>query len=319
VDGGVTTLDSPTYDVSGLSTVAVSYWRWFSNDQGNSPGEDAWVVQVSGDGGSTWSTVENTTASSSAWQQVSFVVNDLVADPTALKLRFQAADLGSGSLVEAAVDDLTISASTGVADLLAPVVSVQSPSGGVYANGLNLGVRWTASDDVGIVHARVRLSLDGGVTYPMLLAEGPLDGALDWTVDVPTDQASYAARVRVEVLDGQQRVATALSGAFTIEPGTTGAAELPTALALSQNHPNPFNPQTVIGFSLPRAQDVRLKIFDVQGKLVRTLVEGRIEAGVHQVTWRGQDDRGSQVASGLYFYRLSSEDGDHVRKMTLLK
>jgi len=319
IDNGVTTIDSPTYDVSGLGTVAVTYWRWFSNDQGNSPGEDPWVVQVSGNGGGTWATVENTTASSSEWQQVSFVVNDLVANPTAVKLRFQAADYGAGSLVEAAVDDLTISASTTVADLLAPTVTVQSPSGGVYANGQNLAVAWTASDDVGVVHARVRLSLDGGVTYPLLLAEGPLDGSLDWTVDVPSDQASYAARVRVEVLDGQERLASALSGAFTIEPGTTAAPEVPRALALDQNHPNPFNPQTVIGFSVPRAQDVRLKIYDVQGKLVRTLVSGRLEAGVHQVTWRGRDDRGGQVASGLYFYRLTSDDGEHVRKMTLLK
>ena len=60
-------------------------------------------------------------------------------------------------------------------------------------------------------------------------------------------------------------------------------------------------------------------VYDVQGKLVRTLVDGHQGAGVHEVTWRGRDDRGGEVASGLYFYRLRSDGGDHVRKMTLLK
>ena len=273
----------------------------------------------SGDGGSSWATVENTTASNNAWQQVSFVLNDLFAQPTQMKLRFRAADEGSASLVEAAVDDLLVRASTVVADVAAPTVAVQSPDGGVYANGQTLDVAWTAADDVGVVHANVWLSLDDGATYDQLIGSGPLDGALDWTVDAPVSQPSYDARVRVEVLDGQERLAVAESAAFIIEPGTTAADEVPAALVLDQNHPNPFNPQTVIRFSLPRAQDVSLRVYDVQGKLVRTLVDGHQGAGVHEVAWRGRDDRGGEVASGLYFYRLRSDGGDHVRKMTLLK
>jgi len=56
-----------------------------------------------------------------------------------------------------------------------------------------------------------------------------------------------------------------------------------------------------------------------QGKLVRNLVQGLQPAGRHEVVWQGRDERGSEVASGLYFYRLTTEDGDQVRKMTLLK
>ena len=64
------------------------------------------------------------------------------------------------------------------------------------------------------------------------------------------------------------------SGVFTIELSTTDTPDVARTLALEQNHPNPFNPQTVIVFSLPRAQDMSLRIYDVQGRLVRTLVQG---------------------------------------------
>ncbi len=147
--------------------------------------------------------------SSNAWQQVSFVLNDLVASPTSMKLRFQASDDATGSLVEAAVDDLTIAAGTSVADLLAPTVSVQSPSGGTYANGMTLGVAWNAGDDVGVVHARVWLSLDGGASYDLLMGEGPFDGNLDWTVNVPADRlGSYSARCGSRCSMGMERLAS---------------------------------------------------------------------------------------------------------------
>jgi hypothetical protein len=125
--------------------------------------------------------------------------------------------------------------------------------------------------------------------------------------------------VRVDVLDGLAREASAESGEFTIELSTTDAPDAARTLALAQNHPNPFNPQTVIVWSLPRAQDMTLRIYDVQGRLVRTLVQGAQAAGRHEVTWKGRDDRGGAVASGTYFYRLVSQEGTLVRKMTLLK
>ncbi len=318
VDGGATSITSPVYDVSGLSTVEVSYWRWTSNDQGNNPGGGTWIVQASNDGGANWVDVENTSASVASWQQVAFVLNDYFATPGQLRLRFEAADVGAGSLVEAAFDDLLIAASEVVADETAPTVAISSPSGGVWGIGSTLPVAWTAGDDVGVVHVVVSLSLDGGATFDTELASGALDGALDWPIDVPGGVGSYDARVRVEVFDGQQRTAVATSGAFTIEAGTT-AAPIPAAVVLGQNHPNPFNPHTVIAFSLPRAQAVTLRVYDLQGKVVRTLVAGEQPAGHHEVTWRGRDDQGGAVSSGLYFYRLTTADGDQVRKMTLLK
>ncbi len=78
-------------------------------------------------------------------------------------------------------------------------------------------------------------------------------------------------------------------------------------MSLVGNHPNPFNPMTVIRFALPTTQDVELSVFDVRGQRVRTLVHGTMPAGHHEVTWQGRDEGGRQVASGTYFYRLATD------------
>jgi flagellar hook assembly protein FlgD len=86
-----------------------------------------------------------------------------------------------------------------------------------------------------------------------------------------------------------------------------------------QNYPNPFNPSTTISFVLPEAAQVSLKIYDVTGQLVQTLVEGFVEAGRHQVVWDGANQHGVPVASGVYFYQLQAGEFKQVRKMSLLK
>ena len=100
---------------------------------------------------------------------------------------------------------------------------------------------------------------------------------------------------------------------------TTAADDVPAVLALERAFPNPFNPQTTIGFALPRTGDVTLAVFDLRGRMVRRLVAGELAAGHHQVVWRGQDDRGRQVASGTYFYRLDADGETRTGKMLLVK
>jgi flagellar hook assembly protein FlgD len=95
--------------------------------------------------------------------------------------------------------------------------------------------------------------------------------------------------------------------------------ERPLRFALGQNAPNPFNPVTTIEFTLPHDGDASLKVFDLRGRLVRTLFDGPQFAGARTVEWNGRDASGARVASGVYLYRLLA--GNHVeqRKMTLLK
>ncbi len=99
----------------------------------------------------------------------------------------------------------------------------------------------------------------------------------------------------------------------------TAEMVLPRVLAIEGNHPNPFNPQTVIEFSVPVANNVELTVFDMRGVRVKTLVNDVLDAGYHQAIWMGRDDGGRMVASGAYFYRLRSGKEALVGKMLLVK
>jgi hypothetical protein len=90
-------------------------------------------------------------------------------------------------------------------------------------------------------------------------------------------------------------------------------------LTLSQNHPNPFNPSTRIGYYLPERSDVRLVIYDVNGRRIRTLVRSGKPAGSHAVEWDGRDDRGTAVASGVYLCKLEIAKAQRTIKLVLLR
>jgi hypothetical protein len=90
-------------------------------------------------------------------------------------------------------------------------------------------------------------------------------------------------------------------------------------IELSQNVPNPFNPQTTIRFTLPASDRVSLAIYNASGQLVKTLVEGVQPAGSHDFVWDGHDAKGASVSSGVYFYRLTAGKFNQTKKMVLLK
>ena len=94
---------------------------------------------------------------------------------------------------------------------------------------------------------------------------------------------------------------------------------VPTAFALAQNFPNPFNPSTTIAFQLGLPSQVELSIYSVGGQRVRTLFSGALPAGPHRQQWDGRDERGERVASGAYLYRLSASDFVATRQLMLLK
>jgi hypothetical protein len=106
-------------------------------------------------------------------------------------------------------------------------------------------------------------------------------------------------------------------------PGTaTGVSEiaLPQAFELYPNVPNPFNPATTIGYAVPAGGgEVSLRIFDVNGRLVRTLIDQNETAGRKTITWYGRNDAGQLVATGVYFYRMTAPGFEQTRKMILMK
>lgn len=94
---------------------------------------------------------------------------------------------------------------------------------------------------------------------------------------------------------------------------------LPAQFALYQNHPNPFNPLTTIGFSLLRSSAVGLEVYNILGENIRSLVSGRMPVGTHSVIWDGRDENGAEVPTGIYFYRLETDEFLDTKKMLLLK
>lgn len=94
---------------------------------------------------------------------------------------------------------------------------------------------------------------------------------------------------------------------------------IPASFILHQNYPNPFNPETEISFELPKAANLELTVYNILGQEVVKLIDGFVSAGHHSVTWNGTDQYGTTVASGIYFYRLYSNEFTDKKKMILLK
>ncbi len=88
---------------------------------------------------------------------------------------------------------------------------------------------------------------------------------------------------------------------------------------LNGNYPNPFNPTTTISFSLPAEQDIELAIFNIKGQKVKTLYSGTADIGEHNVVWEGRDKNNKQVSSGIYFYKLTTNNKELTRKMLMMK
>jgi hypothetical protein len=155
------------------------------------------------------------------------------------------------------------------------------------------------------------------------------DAAGDWYVTVSrmvTQVEAFGHRkmaialmaaTSLESLRAQGMLALEAYGALSgVDDGHTA---LPRTVALDQNFPNPFNPQTTIRFSVPSTTRAQVVVYNVCGQKVRTLFDGSASAGDHSVVWDGADDSGSPVASGIYFYRLIADTETISRTMVLLK
>jgi len=140
--------------------------------------------------------------------------------------------------------------------------------------------------------------------------------ALAWTQG---DGPSYEAPFRVIAhMDEGNWASDPMSG-YSVNNMETGVPDIITEVELSQAVPNPFNPATEIAYAVPSRCRVRLSIYDVSGRLVRTLVDRDVEPGRHSAIWLGRDEGGNEVGSGVYFYKLAAGDTSLRRSMTLLK
>ena len=95
--------------------------------------------------------------------------------------------------------------------------------------------------------------------------------------------------------------------------------QIPKQYALYHNYPNPFNPTTTIEYDMPKSEYVRLAIYDILGRHIRTLMDTRHQAGHFQTTWDGTDERNMPVAAGVYFCRMEAKDFVKVIKLALVR
>jgi PKD repeat protein len=137
----------------------------------------------------------------------------------------------------------------------------------------------------------------------------------DKTKTPPVDWCFTVTDVSLAGYTWNQGDTTGCESTTTLGIGGPAAAKLlPSDYALSQNYPNPFNPTTEIEFALPQASNVSLSIYNVVGQRVDVLVDGYMEAGVHHVTWEADG-----FATGMYFYRLTTNTFTQTKKMLLVK
>ena len=178
------------------------------------------------------------------------------------------------------------------------------------------------------------LNQDGGLT-PLFLASEPSFGVL-WIANAIKGASAYSspegdgllARISftgsgIEEVTVTEVVLMDSDRLMNYQPAavSTVATDADGLLRpfLYQSVPNPFNETTTISFSIPQKSKVSLKLFDVQGRLIRNLVDGMEPAGIHPVVWDRRGNDGHMVASGVYFYRFKSVGYEKSRKLVLLR
>jgi hypothetical protein len=329
VDGGKTTLTSPTIDLTGKDSALLTYWRWYASETGSAPNDDDFVVDVSNNNGSTWTNLETLPYSDRVWRKLEFYLEDYIALTSQMKLRFIAQDNAPGSIVEAGVDDLMIKTCVeATPDTIPPTVTVITPNGGeTLTYGTQYEIRWSATDNVGVTSVAIYLSADGGSTYPTTIATGEAnDGSFLWPV---IDLDSKTAKIKVVAFDAALNEGSDASDAdFTLwgttsgvvpaEPvGPTGLSGVPREVVLGVSGGNPVMAGSQIVFGLPARAFVKIGIYDVKGRLARTLVRDEQNEGYHTLEWNEVSGGASALSPGIYFVRLECERGQATTKIVV--
>ena len=176
------------------------------------------------------------------------------------------------------------------------------------SSGDAVEIRWELASDEAMSGFTL-YRRDGSSSQSHVVAEGAVTATSGSYLDTSVDAGmTYGYELIIRTVDGDE---------FR---SPLAAVTLPAlALTLHQNVPNPFNPQTTIRYDIPSSGRVQLSILDVNGKLVRRLVNEVQPAGSREVTWNGRDDAGNTVSSGVYFYVLDAGKQRLTKKLVLLK
>lgn len=196
-------------------------------------------------------------------------------------------------------------------DAQAPTATLGRPNGAeTFLVGTNESVDWAAADNIGVTAVDLHVSTDNGLNWDPIALGIANSGSYLWSVP---NTPSAIALVRVTAYDTQNQVTDVSNAVFTISSNVDSG---PTSLAfvVRKPTPSPFSASTSIGFDLPAAGTgsvsgawpVRVRIFNLTGRLVKTVVDAPLPPGAHAALWDGRDERGLRQAAGVYFVEVAT-------------
>lgn len=198
-----------------------------------------------------------------------------------------------------------------------PYIAVGYPNGGeiLHADSITI-IRWNDN----ITEAVIIDLLKGGNDCGLVGSTTSETGAYSWRVP---DSLLSGTDYKIRITSSEDNTLFDESdNVFTVEESWSHAPEdgsILTGFQLGQNFPNPFNPETTIRYQLPKSGNVTIRIYELLGQEVRTLVSGRKAAGIHQIVWDGKDNNAKEVSSGIYIYCLEAGGRLKSKKMLFLK
>ncbi|MBN2828789.1 MAG: choice-of-anchor J domain-containing protein [Candidatus Cloacimonetes bacterium] len=241
----------------------------------------------------------------------------MIFNPTATTPSLQNADALSGTKYAAC-----FAATTGMNDdwLISPRIQTSDD-----AINLSFYAR-SYTTEFGMEQFEIGIS-NGSVDpadFTIISGDQPIDVPLSWTHFVQ-DLSAYSGdeiRIGIHCVSNQTMFMMLDDLMVMNENGALdneGQPTLPETTMLNGNYPNPFNPETTISFSLKDNANVTIDIFNIKGQQVARIAEGNFAAGTHNILWKGNDSQGRKVSSGIYFYKMHTDNYTKTKKMILMK
>lgn len=309
VDSGVAASRSPLVNLSAYTNVRLNLNYFFGQrDPGDDPSGDFFKLSVSNNGGASFPVdlvSIGDVAYAATWRNLTADLEDLIPLTSQMMFRVQAADgTFTGDLVEAGLDDIFLyDQGNGNEPPSAPILLSPINGAGNQPGALDLAVL-NASDPEGqTLTYGFRVYADAELTQVVRTVDGVASGtgSTSWTVAPPLPTGSYWWRAYAA--DPSIRGVFMPAASFTVST-STAVDEGPVAQLELQASPNPAGQEVTIRYVSPRTAQAELRVYDVNGRLVRSLPGARWTAGWQETRWDGRDAMGNRVPAGVYAVRL---------------
>ncbi|MCP4634349.1 MAG: T9SS type A sorting domain-containing protein, partial [candidate division Zixibacteria bacterium] len=340
VDGGAVRLTSPSFDMSTGGKISYEYYLYLTDTSG---GVDRLLVEMNDNGGagSWYEVTRHDTNGSTSWRHSDITEDDITSAGLSLTanmmIRFTANDADPASIVEAGIDGFSVI----VADCYLPDVTIEmipdddpvyTTQGGSFdfTGKLYNHTAQQQYTDVWIMLVLPNSNWFGPIRQWNNIPLAPNDSLVDTNASQYIPWYALVGDYEYWAFCGDYPSATMDSAMFEflIFPGLNNGQNnwdlyssfggsdvvIPSETVLHDNYPNPFNATTQIKFDLSKACDVNLRVYNISGQLVETLLDGEMQSGHHIVEWNA-----STVSSGIYFYKLQAGEIITTKKMNLLK